>query len=49
MSCTDYAVLAASKHKAANEEGWRMLQDYYTSYADCNSQVAVSVNTVRQR
>jgi len=49
MSYTDYAGLAASKHKVANEEGWRMLQDYYTSYADCNGQVAVSVNTIRQR
>lgn len=49
MSYTDYAGLAASKHKVANQEGWRMLQDYYTSYAHCNGQVAVSVNTVRQR
>jgi hypothetical protein len=49
MIYPDYQALARNKNSQANEEGWRNLQDYYTSYADCVGQVAVTVETVRWR
>tara|TARA_B100000405_G_scaffold217224_1_gene153734 strand:- start:583 stop:1347 length:765 start_codon:yes stop_codon:yes gene_type:complete len=49
MIYPDYKALAKAKNSQANKEGWRNLEDYYTSYADCAGQVAVDVETVRWR
>ena len=49
MIYPDYQALASTKNSQANEGGWRNLQDYYNSYADCVGQVAVTVETVRWR
>ena len=49
VSYPDMNAFAASRNDIANNGGWKMRSDYYTSYADCSGEHILAAERVRRR